>query len=194
MSMWAAHVTTCHGNGGFWWLQFQYQPDKADEGRDWQSLRVARNWKTQVSWFVTVLILVTTVAWSAWCEGSTHRPGTMYTTCLLKTMFQCFMMWLWVKTLVPSEPPKIAGKYGKWMFIPLKMDDYRYWPIPILNIPMIYLWYTYISNDVSLRCRVALPLRFQCCWSRFPPSMQFQPVASHGQRHSPHRRNGIWSR
>jgi len=30
---------------------------------------------------------------------------------------QC-SIWGWIKTLVPSEPLKIAGK---WMFIPLKM-------------------------------------------------------------------------
>ena len=29
-----------------------------------------------------------------------------------------------------------------------------------------------------------MALRFQCCWSRCPRSIQFQPVASHGQRHS----------
>ena len=37
-------------------------------------------------------------------------------------------IWGWVKTLVPSEPQVIAGK---WMFIPLKCI-YSYWPIPIL--------------------------------------------------------------
>ena len=41
------------------------------------------------------------------------------------------IIWGWVKTLVPSEPQNSWDLWMIWMFIPLKMDDYRYWPIPI---------------------------------------------------------------
>ena len=40
-----------------------------------------------------------------------------------------FIIWLWVKTLVPSEP---QNSWDLWMFIPLKCI-YRYWPIPIYS-------------------------------------------------------------
>ena len=38
-----------------------------------------------------------------------------------------FLKWGWVKTLVPSEP---QNSWDLWMFIPLKIGIYRYWPIP----------------------------------------------------------------
>jgi len=37
---------------------------------------------------------------------------------VLPTLLKIRFIWGWVKTLVPSEPQFIAGK---WMFIPLKM-------------------------------------------------------------------------
>ena len=58
------------------------------------------------------------------------------------------------------------------------------WRCSYLSLPSLGV---HDINDVQLnksRGGVINGLRFQCCWSRCRRSIQFLPVASHGQRHS----------
>ena len=66
-------------------------------------------------------------------------------------------IWLWVKTLVPSEP---QNSWDLWMFIPLKIGIYRYWPIPISTVHrLIYITYNWCAgcHPTSLIVHIANP-------------------------------------
>ena len=69
------------------------------------------------------------------------------------------------KTLVPCrEPLKIAGL--KWMFIPLKMDDSRYWSIPNWDFWGFLWWCAGLNYVMTLYIYIYMLYYVRGIWAR----------------------------
>ena len=75
---------------------------------------------------------------------------------ILHIMVESCEIWAWVKTLVPSEP---QNSWDSWMFIPLKICIYRYWPIPQIllksmkktrRIHVCYIWIYMVTFTINI--------------------------------------------